>query len=119
MSYNVQVDGRTIWDPALRIGQMYLGLVAGASAAIQTPSGLVPDIDDTCEIDIKIFEVFVERLRDWYFSTHHPVQHQLMRGVLQASLVVLERGGAPAVAKNAVEAAFFEEAAALGMSMVE
>ena len=48
-------------------GKCIPSLVAGASDAIQIPSGLVPDIDDTCEIDIKAFGAFVERLRDWYF----------------------------------------------------
>ncbi|GAB1641401.1 DUF6086 family protein [Krasilnikovia sp. MM14-A1259] len=93
MSYYFKVAGETVWNPALRIAQWYLSFAERAGELVQRPTGLAPSNDDTCTIEVEVFQQFVEAMLECYASTRHPVQHGLMRGVLLASLVVLKRGG--------------------------
>ncbi|MFC7547799.1 DUF6086 family protein [Plantactinospora sp. GCM10030261] len=118
MSYSFAFDGKTIWDPALRTGTMFVGLVHGAAQVLGVPSGLNPRVDGSCAIDdLRTFTVFVEQLWDSYVSTRHPVSHEQIRGVLLVCLVLLDRMGAPITPSGEAQMAIIEQAAALGRSM--
>ncbi|MGV9993956.1 DUF6086 family protein [Streptomyces sp. NPDC003374] len=117
MSYYFEVAGETVWDPSLRIGKWYLSFAKSAAELVQRPTGLTPSDDDTCAVDVQVFRQFVEGLLDCYGSTRHPVQHGLMRGVLLASLVMLERAGVVLEPKTGREAALLEEVEAFAHAM--
>lgn len=117
MSYYFEVAGETVWDPSLRIGNWYLSFAESAAELVQRPTGLTPSDDDTCAVDVQVFRQFVEGLLDCYGSTRHPVQHDLMRGVLLASLVMLGRGGVVIAPKSEREASLLEEVETFARSM--
>lgn len=63
MSYPFYFDRDVIWDPALGVGQMFLGLANGAAQVLGMPSRLNPRVNGTCRIDDRrTFELFVEQL---------------------------------------------------------
>jgi hypothetical protein len=119
MSYAFRARGAYVWDPASRVGRMFVGLTQGASAAMGLASGLTANQDDTCDIDVDVFKLFVDELRRWYFSTQHPVQHHLLRGVLLTSLVLLNRSGISIEPASAAEEIVYNDAIELGLSMVQ
>lgn len=119
MSYTFQtVGGEAVWDPALRVGRLYLGeadLVAGLT---EVPSGLTPRLDGTCDLDPEAFATFVEHAWRFYAEGRHPTLAQLLKGVLVVSFVLLKRsGGRPLPATGAVLDGLLAEAAQLERSM--
>jgi len=117
VSYYFEADGNTLWDPSLRMGKWYLSFAESAADLVHRPTGLTPSDDDTCAVDVPVFRQFVEALLECYASTRHPVQHSLMRGVLLASLVMLERGGGKVSPKSEREASLVEEVQIFAGSM--
>ncbi|WP_019900862.1 DUF6086 family protein [Salinispora arenicola] len=93
MSYSFQTDSTTLWDPALRVGQLYLGQAEVAARLVEVPSGLTPRRDGYCDLDPKEFATFVERLLRFYNRGRHATLSHLLRGILLISLVLLKRAG--------------------------
>ncbi|WP_433349664.1 DUF6086 family protein [Micromonospora sp. CA-111912] len=93
MSYYFTVSGDDVWDPALRIGRLFVSLADGAADVLGVPSGLAPSDSDTCDVDPLVFPRFVSALVECYSESRHPVRRELIRGILSTSLVILERGG--------------------------
>ncbi|SDI09232.1 hypothetical protein SAMN05192558_101664 [Actinokineospora alba] len=117
MSYFFEVAGNTVWNPSLRSAQWYLPAAQNAADLMRVPSGLTPGQDDTCAVDVPIFQRFTEGLLKEWGSTRHPVAHALMRGVLLPSVVMLERAGVTLTPGSDREAAILAEADAFSRAM--
>lgn len=118
MSYPIAFGDNTIWDPALRVGQMFVGLAHGAAEVLRIPSGLNPRVNGTCVIDdLRTFSVFVEQLWDSYFATRHPAAHEQVRGLLLICLVLLDRAGSPVTPADEAQVAIMDDARTLARSM--
>ncbi|MFJ1551956.1 MULTISPECIES: DUF6086 family protein [unclassified Streptomyces] len=109
MSYYFDIDGETVWDAGSRSGRLYASLAEGAAEFMDLPSGLAPNSQGGCDIELPVFRTFVEGLYETYSSTRNPVLHGVVRGLLIASLVVLEVGGAPIKLKPEHEETFRED----------
>ncbi|GIG59010.1 hypothetical protein Lfu02_33820 [Longispora fulva] len=117
MSYYFEVDGETVWNPALQPGLLFVAVAHRLADVLELPSGLAPGVDDICRVDVAVFGRFVGALHDRYFSSGHKVQRGLLRGVLLPSLVVLERADAPIVPADDGQRALREEALVLARTM--
>ncbi|MFG3351164.1 DUF6086 family protein [Streptomyces sp. NPDC048001] len=85
---------RTLWDPALRVGQAYVALAQEAGALIGMSTGLTENERlGGSDVDLTVFEHFTQGLYDRYCSTNNFVLHGLLRGLLLTSIVMLEKGG--------------------------
>lgn len=93
MSYPFELDGETVWDAGSQTGQLYVSLARGAAAYLELPCGLTPNEQGSCDIELSLFQPFVERMYSTYSSTRNPVLHGLTRGLLITSLVLLEQAG--------------------------
>ncbi|MCX4487812.1 DUF6086 family protein [Streptomyces anulatus] len=109
MSYYFDIDGETVWDAGSRTGRLYASLAEGAAESMGLPSGLTPNEQGGCDIDLPAFRIFTEGLYETYSSTRNPVLHGVVRGVLIASLVVLEAAGTPITLKPEHEKTLREE----------
>lgn len=119
MSYPFKTAGVIVWDPALRVGQLYLGQAEVVAGLTEVPSGLVPRRDGSCDLDPEAFASFVEKLWRFYNGGRHPSLGQLLHGVLVVSLVLLKRaGGHPLLSDSEVLDALLTEAAELERTMV-
>ncbi|MFI2712752.1 DUF6086 family protein [Micromonospora sp. NPDC018662] len=118
MSYPFQTAERPVWDPALRVGRVYLGQAQAVAEVMEVASGLAPHRNGSCDLDPEVFAVFVDHLLRFYNAGRHPTLSQLLRGVLLVSLVLLKRaGGPPPPAGNEVIDALVAEATALELTM--
>jgi hypothetical protein len=93
MSYIFEVGDDTVWSPALRVGQTYIGSARHFSAMLNIEIGLDEVADDMVEIDIEGFERFTRALLDEHLRSDHPIHRALSRGTLLVSLALLERAG--------------------------
>jgi hypothetical protein len=118
MSYTFQTSDAAVWDPALRVGRLYLGQADLVAGLTEVPSGLTPRRDGTCEIDPEVFATFVEHLWRFYAEGRHPALALMLRGVLLVSFVLLKRSdGQPFPAGGDVLDALLTEAAELERTM--
>ncbi|MFG1871052.1 DUF6086 family protein [Micromonospora arborensis] len=118
MSYPFQTAETPVWDPALRVGQVYLGQVRSVAEVMEVASGLTPLRNGSCDLDPATFATFVDHLVKFYNAGRHPTLSHLLRGVLLVSLVLLKRaGGPPPPAGNEVLDALLAEAVALERTM--
>ncbi|MEU4244406.1 DUF6086 family protein [Actinoplanes sp. NPDC026619] len=93
MSYSFKSGGVIVWDPALRVGRLFLGQAQTAAELLAVPSGLTNRIDGTCDIDPAAFAAFVAALQEWRLKSSHPVLIPLVHGVLTVSLALLAKIG--------------------------
>lgn len=117
MSYPFELDGETLWDAGYRTGQLYASLAHGAAEFLELPSGLTPNVQGGCDVDLEPFRVFVEGLHELYASTRNEVLHGLSHGLLATSLVLLERAGGTIALTPPYAADLLEEKALLARSM--
>lgn len=100
---------RTLWDPALRVGQLYVSLAQGAGDQLGLPTGLTPNERGGADVDLETFGAFTQALYDAYCSTRHFIMHDMMRGLLLASIVMLENGGGAIIRVQEREAGLLTE----------
>ncbi|MEU4369406.1 DUF6086 family protein [Micromonospora chersina] len=118
MSYTFRAAGTPIWDPALRVGELYLGQAEAVAALLEVPSGLTPRQDGRCDLEPEEFGTFVQHLLRFYNRGHHAALSHLLRGVVLVSLVLLNRaGGHPVPHDGETLDALLTEATALDRTM--
>ncbi|PAZ16964.1 hypothetical protein CLM62_05175 [Streptomyces sp. SA15] len=84
---------RTLWDAGYHSGHLYVALAQGAGEMLRLPTGLTPNELGGCDVDLETFQAFTQGMYDSYCSTTSFIMHDLMRGLLLASIVMLEKGG--------------------------
>jgi hypothetical protein len=91
MSYVFEIDGETVWSPALRVGEIYVGFVRVLEETLGSPAGLEPISSDMVRIDSARFRAFVRQLVET--SATNAVLESELETVIALSWVMLERGG--------------------------
>ncbi|MFJ6086405.1 DUF6086 family protein [Streptomyces sp. NPDC092369] len=84
---------RTLWDPGIGVGQLYVALAEGAGQLLGLPTGLTPNERGGADVDLEMFQAFTQGMYNKYFVTENVIMHDLMRGLLLASMVMLETSG--------------------------
>ncbi|MFE4369818.1 DUF6086 family protein [Streptomyces sp. NPDC056835] len=112
MSYPFELGGETLWDAGFRTGQLYASLARGTAEFLELPSGLTPNDQGGCDVEVESFRAFVEALDGIYSSTGNQVLHGLAHGLLVTSLVLLERAGGEITLTHRYAAALLAEKAA-------
>ncbi|MFF8444842.1 DUF6086 family protein [Streptomyces californicus] len=91
---------RTLWDPALSVGQTYVALARKVGEQYGLPTGLTENERlGGSDVDLTVFQQFTQGVYDRYCSTNNFALHGLLRGLLLTSIVILEKGGG-SVARN-------------------
>lgn len=94
MSYLFEIEGKSVWWPALAVGTSYMGALRGLEAAYRVDSGVTDVGGDMVAIDPKKFAAFIQRLVDRVESlTAAAPLHDLMFAVVPPAVVMLERVG--------------------------
>ncbi|MGC4896851.1 DUF6086 family protein [Micromonospora sp. DT31] len=118
MSYPFQSTGTPLWDPALRVGEVYLGQAHSVADVLGVPSGLTPLRNGTCDLDPETFAAFVEHLLRFHNKGRHQSLSRMLHGVLVVSLVLMGRAGCPPPPPGGeVRDALLAEASALEPTM--
>ncbi|CND72966.1 Uncharacterised protein [Mycobacterium tuberculosis] len=93
MSYIFDIDDETVWSPSLRVGKLYVNLAEAIARTLEIPTGLEAVAEDMYDINASVFSDFTRALVEDFFSGRQVVAQEMLRGVLLASLVMLQRGG--------------------------
>jgi hypothetical protein len=94
MSCFFEVRGHTVWNPSLRVAEIYVAYVRCLEEIYAKSSGLGPVISDTVEIEVDVFLEFVRQLMA--ASSNHMILELELRPVIIPALVMLQRAGASA-----------------------
>lgn len=93
MSYFFEVGNRTVWSPALHVGQTYVAYVQGLEAVYGNSAGINRISEDMVEIDPDVFLRFAQSLTTVLASSNHAILELQLRAVLIPAVVMLERAG--------------------------
>jgi hypothetical protein len=107
MSYYFEIDGKTVWNPSLRVGLHYLASIQSLSKLEKLDAGMTVTPSDETYFETGQFSEFVAKLLLDYFESGHPVWRLQVEAVLLPALVMLERAGHPVNMRAAFEAARF------------
>jgi hypothetical protein len=113
VSFAFDVDGETVWSPALLVGELYVRTTEGIAGAMGMSTGLDALASDMYDIDLDVFEAMVNSVYAEYFSAVHPLVREMLRGMLLPSIVILERSGRPITARSDDELSFLKYAHSL------
>lgn len=100
MSYIFQIEGETVWNPGLRVGQLYVAVLEAVAGVLEKPSGLGPDLGELYEIEVPELAALVRKMLAWRTVSSHGQLWSLLDGVLPISIAVLERGGVSVTGQN-------------------
>lgn len=95
MSFIFEINGETVWSPALDVGTANASCAQAFSATVGADAGLTSTAEDFLEIDAATFESYVRALLALASNSDHPVMIPLIDAVLIPSLVMRERAGRP------------------------
>jgi hypothetical protein len=110
--------GRTLWNVASRVGQLYYSAVIQVGNLLDLPVGIEVPGDDTYQLDPDRFGRFAQAVFDYYVRSNHPTLRALLHGQLLVTLVLAEGIGRPVVPTSPEGRTLLTEAAAHRRSMV-
>jgi hypothetical protein len=93
VSFIFDINQETVWSPALRAGQVYVGYAQALADVLKSQTGFSFNGEDFVNIDPDSFRDLVERMRETLESTNHRVLTDLICPVYAPSRVMLERAG--------------------------
>lgn len=94
MSFVFEIDGETVWSPALRVGQAFVGCAQALGQVAGVSPGFSFSAEDMIEIDAPQLEAFANALTH---MSRSPAPHRVLENLTDAvrvpCLVMLERAG--------------------------
>ncbi|MFM9448885.1 DUF6086 family protein [Streptomyces acidiscabies] len=111
LSYPFEVEGqeKILWDPALRVGQLYVSITRSIGDTLGLTTGLTPNSRGGAYVDLASFQAFTQRAYETYISTTNLQMRDMIRSVLTTSIVMLTRGGGTLVRTPDREATLMEQ----------
>ncbi|MER5522030.1 DUF6086 family protein [Streptomyces sp. NPDC002763] len=111
MSYifTVTETDEDVWEPALAVGQLFMGGVDALSSRIlKTPSGLHDVTGDWVQMDTRLYGEFVTAALRRRGRTGHPEMIKLMDGLLPVMVMLADKSGATVTASTPTERVYLE-----------
>jgi hypothetical protein len=94
MSFVFEIDGETVWSPALRVGQAFVGCAQALGQVVGVSPGFSFNAEDMIEIDAPQLMAFADALTQISRSSvPHRILVDLTDAVRVPCLVMLERAG--------------------------
>ncbi|MBV1850798.1 DUF6086 family protein [Catellatospora tritici] len=102
MSRYFQIGARVLWNPSNNVAELFARTAEVMSALVDKPTGMHDLGQDEYEIDLPVFEAFVDTLARRYLGSSHLVLRSLVEGFLATAIVMVERaeGGLPALTQS-------------------
>lgn len=96
MGFIIDINGGTVWSPALDVGTAYVACAQALGETFHLDPGFSFEATDFVEADQETFQAFATTLFTRARAAHdHPVLRDLIDAVLVPALVMLERAGTP------------------------
>lgn len=97
MSVFFTVSGTSIWNPASRVGVLYVDHLEAAARFVQMGSGVAPLDADEYDIDPIKLAALVQHLVVVYEGSNHHVLRSSLRSVISPGMVLVHRTEVPDV----------------------
>jgi hypothetical protein len=91
LSCYFQIGDAILWNPSNSVAELFIQ--QAKLFAVSAESGLGELYNDECEVDLPVFNHFIEQLVDQYRRSNHGVLRALMAGFLATSMVLVQRAG--------------------------
>ncbi|MGW7423440.1 DUF6086 family protein [Streptomyces sp. NPDC054813] len=111
MSYifTVTDTDEDVWEPALAVGQLFMGGVDALSSRIlKVPSGLHDIPGDWVQMDTRLYGEFVTAALRRRGRTGHPEMIKLMDGLLPVMIMLADKSGAVVTASTPTERVYVD-----------
>ncbi|MCF6475761.1 hypothetical protein FAF44_46585 [Nonomuraea sp. MG754425] len=89
MSYVFDIADRTVWSPALKVGKLYIEMVASVARILGRPSGVHAIANDYYDIDLAQFQAFVDAMAIEYAESNHDIYRHLLGVILPISVALI------------------------------
>jgi len=93
MSQYFQVGDQVVWNPALGVGELYARMAEAIAPLVDVPTGVGPVVADEYQLDLPVFQTFVESLIQRFEKATHSELRGMTGGFIATSVVMLERSG--------------------------
>lgn len=93
MSQYFNANGQVLWNPSNGVSQLFLRSAEALAPLVKLPTGIGEMVSDDSEIDMEVFEAFVNALVQVYQQSNHPILRSLMEGFVATAVVLAHRGG--------------------------
>jgi hypothetical protein len=88
----VEAGGVSLWEPSLRVGELFLAQVAALERTVGKPGGVTTRVADEIEIDLVQFRAFLEGLLDLVGTSRSRWLAALVSGPAKVGIVLYEKG---------------------------
>jgi hypothetical protein len=95
VSYTVELDGESVWEPANQVGELYIGMVGTVAEMLGVPAGLTELSGDWYSIDRIVYPAMVRDMLRAFARSGHWEFRLLVGSVLAVSIGILDRGKIP------------------------
>ncbi|MEU8587926.1 DUF6086 family protein [Streptomyces sp. NPDC048664] len=107
--FTVRDSDENVWEPALAVGQLFMGAVDALSSRIlKLPSGLDDVSGDWVLIDVAQYGAFVEAALKRRVAISHTEFMSLLDGVLPVMIMLADKCGAGVVADTPAQRGYLE-----------
>jgi hypothetical protein len=93
LSCYFQIGDVILWNPSNLVAQLFIQQAKSLAASTGVESGIGGLDNDECDVDLPVFNHFIEHLVDRYRRSNHGVLRALMAGFLATSMVLVQRAG--------------------------
>ncbi|GAA2896984.1 hypothetical protein Acy02nite_80810 [Actinoplanes cyaneus] len=93
MSQYFQAGDLVLWNPSNGVATLFVRTSEAMAPLVGLPTGIGPCVNDEYEIDLDMFESFVDALAARYLSANHPILRSLVEGFLATAIVMAQRAG--------------------------
>jgi len=88
MSVIVECNGKEIWSPSLRVGNLFFEQIRALENTLELESGVDSPLADTYEIDAVTFDTFIKQNLQILETTNNGSLFTLMTGCLEIAIAL-------------------------------
>ncbi|ELR97132.1 DUF6086 family protein [Gloeocapsa sp. PCC 73106] len=88
MSVLIECNGKELWSPSLRVGNLFFDQLKALEKVLGLESGVYASLADTYKIDAVIFNTFVKKILQTLETTNNGPLYVLMAGCLEIAIAL-------------------------------
>lgn len=88
MGIIVESNGKEVWSPSLRVGNLFFDQVKAMERVLDQKSGVEWSLDDTLEVDPTAFDTFINNALLTLEATNNAALFAMSRGFLEIAIAL-------------------------------
>lgn len=91
LGYWIGIDDKSIWQPSLTIGKLFIAQIRVMENALKLESGFVEQASDMFDINEDQLNVFITKLCEFQAGSHHAVLKNQLLPTVAIAIELLKR----------------------------